>query len=238
MRTRGRSLQVLAVVLVATALAAREGCLSLRDMAQRSSCRPHWLVGGECREYAKMHEGMFPPLSSQFGRLMFDAVAVPPQGPVCDRVCESDPDVPAEIFGEAAKATPVNDWSYVYLGYFLENEAQGMAFVRAYHARAGNAGAFEQDLIVGTGAGNCGQNCVFRLREPDVLPPEASCLKALAASIPVIVEWPGHHRRGAHVVYLDGHTEYHAYPGAFPLTREFIEALRVIDAEIHLSPSS
>lgn len=216
-------------------LVLREGCLRSRDAARLASCNPRWIFN-ECQNYAKSHNGVFPPLSSEFGRLLFDAADVELLGPVHDRVCESDPNVPEAIFSEAATNTPVNDWSYVYLGYFLETESQGMAFVRAYHTYAGKDGAFDQDLSVGAGAGNCGGHRLFRLRESSVLPAEVACLKESAASIPVIIEWPENHRKGGQVVYLDGHTEYVHYPGKFPMIRDFIQALRTIDAQIHLSP--
>jgi prepilin-type processing-associated H-X9-DG protein len=167
---------------------------------------------------------------------MFDPSEVQLRNAVREYACESDPRLPREIWSYEARNTPINDWSYVYLGYFLENEAQGMAFARAYPYRAGTEGAFQDDLSVGEKKGNCGTFKLFRLCTEERLPPEAACLKGKAATIPLIIEWPENHRKGAHVVYLDGHTEYVHYPGKFPMTPDFIGALRVIDAEIHLSP--
>lgn len=205
----------------------------LRETARRASCRPYTLFE-VCRYYAEEHEGRYPPLSPRYGQLMLDQNAYP-WGEVWlnDCVCDSDPDLPHINFHKHTGTTPVNDWSYFYLGYFLENEVQGMAFIKAYQDTIQAEGNFESDLVV-DGLHTCHtQNVLYRLRDPDRLPPEADCLKWLASSIPVIMEWPGHHRGGAHVVYLDGHQEFVAYPGKFPMTQQFIEALQLIDAEIY-----
>lgn len=188
------------------------------------------------QDYAKTHAGMFPPLSPQFGRLIFDSEGMERRAPLYDYMCEFDPGLDRRLFRKADECTPINDWSYVYLGYFLENEAQGRAFLNAYTAQTGKASAFEGDLLVGAQAGNCGTDRLFRLREVDTLPAEAAALKEKAASIPVVIEWPGHHRKGGNVVYLDGHTECRDYPGAFPMTREFMDALHAINLELRLSP--
>lgn len=64
--------------------------------------------------------------------------------------------------------------------------------------------------------------------------PRPHALNNTHSSIPVIIEWPGNHYGGGHVVYLDGHREFVKYPGKFPMTREFIKSLLAIDAEILL----
>lgn len=110
-----------------------------------------------------------------------------------------------------------------------------MAFVDEYHRRVGKDAAFEQDLSVPAGSGNCDTERLFRIREVAALPLELAFLKDRAATIPVIIEWPENHRKGGKVVFLDGHTELRAYPGEFPMTPEFISALRAIDAELHPS---
>lgn len=48
-------------------------------------------------------------------------------------------------------------------------------------------------------------------------------------SIPLLIERPELHGDGGHVLYLDGHVEFVPYPGKFPMTKEYIAALRVLD---------
>ncbi len=228
-----RKRYVIAVFLICTLALGYWGLMMLREVARRASCRPYILLG-VCRNYAEEHEGMYPPLSPRYGQLIFDQNTYQWGGVwLDDCVCESDPDLPRVKFHKHTGTTPVNDWSYFYLGYFLENEIQGMALIEAYHDAIRAKGNFVGDLVV-DGLNTCHtQNILYRLREPDRLPPEAACLEGLASSIPVIMEWPGHHRDGAHVVYLDGHQEFVSYPGKFPMTQNFIEALQRINAEIY-----
>lgn len=82
-------------------------------------------------------------------------------------------------------------------------------------------------MDVEPGRGNCGGDTLGRLKKWTSLP---ECFRDRAAAIPVVVEWPGHHRRGGVVTFLNGHTEYMTYPGKFPMTKEFIEGLRSLDA--------
>jgi hypothetical protein len=223
------SLVVLGVVCVVLAGRLGNGFLSLSDAARLASCRPSLLLV-MCERCGEEHEGMYPALSDESGRLMFDASKVPLFCDIRDTVCDSDPGVPASIRPGGGKDTLIDDWSYIYLGYFIENEQQGEAFIKKYKATAGQKDRFVGDLEVEQGAGNCGTNKLYRLRSIKSLPPELECMKSRAALVPVIIEWPGNHRRGGKVVYLDGHEKFVPYPGKFPMTREFIDALRGLDA--------
>lgn len=202
------------------------------ELARRASCRPEILLH-ECRFYAEEHEGMYPPLSPKYGCLTFDNNAIKRGVYLWDYFCEFDDDHPYIRIDRISETTPVNDWSYMYLGYFLENEAQGMAFIEAYRAVTEAGGIFENDLVLKVPDACHNQDILYRLREFGKLPPEAECLKFRAATIPLFIEWPGNHRDGAHVVYLDGHKEFVDYPGKFPMTKEFIEALHDINAEVY-----
>ncbi|MCC6798411.1 MAG: hypothetical protein IT366_25075 [Candidatus Hydrogenedentes bacterium] len=48
--------------------------------------------------------------------------------------------------------------------------------------------------------------------------------------IPVLIERPELHGGGGHVLYLDGHIAFVPYPAKFPMTSNFIEGLRSLDA--------
>ncbi len=56
-------------------------------------------------------------------------------------------------------------------------------------------------------------------------------MDGFAAQIPVIWEWPSNHVNGGHVLYMDRHVEFVTYPGEFPMTERFIEALRKLEPE-------
>ena len=51
-----------------------------------------------------------------------------------------------------------------------------------------------------------------------------------AHEIPVLIEWPDHHQgfSGGHVLYMDGHAEWHDYPGEWPMTETTIHALDAV----------
>ena len=50
-----------------------------------------------------------------------------------------------------------------------------------------------------------------------------------AKSIPIMIERPGFHGDGGHVLFMDGHVEFCLYPGKFPMTVDFIEGLQSLD---------
>ena len=158
---------VIAVFLICIFSLGFWGLAMLGEAARRASCRPYLLLE-VCHRYAEEHGGMYPPLSPRYGQLSFDPNAYPWGGGVWldDCVCEADPDLPHVNFHKHTDTTPVNDWSYMYLGYFLENETQGMAFVQAYHDVIQKKGNFEGDLVV-EGLDTChNQNMLYRLRDP------------------------------------------------------------------------
>ena len=103
------------------------------------------------REYAEENRGMFPPLSSQPGVLMFPAEAIPheaiPQkediGPslTCTTIRFSNQPTTGPV-------SPFDDQSYFYLGYALLNDDAVEAFAQAYRKRISEGGTFDEDLVV------------------------------------------------------------------------------------------
>jgi hypothetical protein len=146
-----------------------------------------------------------------------------------DYYCEFDRDLRSyDSVAEQMKQNPIDDWSYAYLSHFVQNEQQGLAFVEQYERLAG--AGLDHDLTLAPGEGNCGTGKLYRLRTPEALPKEIECLRTQMHSVPVVLEWPGNHRPpGGKVVFLDGHTQYMAYPSEFPMTAAFVEALRSLD---------
>jgi len=225
----GSLLLVALVLMLAFLLWGGTGAfLQAREAARRASCRPE-LVLDTCRRFARDHEGMFPPLAPVPGMLMFDGDACPVRWPMDEYVCDADDDAPSRSV--LKKAAVPDDWSYVYLGYFLEDETQGLAFVDAYRKWAATGGSLPEGLAVPEGKGNLGGTALLRLRESDVLPEKLRPMAEKAAQLPVVVEWPGHHNpMGGHGVFLDGHREYIEFPGRFPMSASFIDGLRALDA--------
>ncbi|MBI1321266.1 MAG: hypothetical protein GC168_20260 [Candidatus Hydrogenedens sp.] len=123
-----------------------------------------------------------------------------------------------------------NDWSYVYLGYFIEDEAQLLAFADAYREAIASGRDFTGDLPVGKGKGTGGGDSLRRMQSLETLLASDAPPVKRPSEIPVVIEWPENHRHpGGHVVYLDGHTEFVDYPGKFPMTPAVIAALRDLD---------
>lgn len=147
-----------------------------------------------------------------------------------EHTCEYDSRYEDKAYWENMRAHPFNDWSYAYLGYFIEDEAQLLAFAEAYRATIAAGTRFEGELSVGKGRGTSGGDVLLRLRSLESLTAAKDPLALRATDIPVVIEWPEHHRHpGGHVVYLDGRREFVPYPGKFPMTPAAITALRDLD---------
>lgn len=209
------------------------GCqflLKAQEVARRASCFPNLILQGS-RSFAQDNGSLFPPLSPKTGRLVYDTDIC---GKYCvgvsDHACEMDEDAPAQ--GEiGSNPSAIDDWSYVYISHFLENEQQGQLYAAWYEEAITRDGSLLENIEVGEGNGNLGTSILHRLRTPAALRDGLLPLAQRADQIPVVIEWPGNHNPiGGHVVYLDGHREYINYPGKFPMSETFIAALKRMDA--------
>lgn len=204
--------------------------LHFRDLARLASCRP-WLILRAAENYAPGNNGLYPPLSPVAGRFVYDIEKVRPYAySISDHVCEFDAEGPREGSLRGVDLSLLDDWSYVYLGFVIEDETQGLAFLNAYTALAESTDNFDVDLTVTEGQGNGGGTILHRLRTPSEFTGDLAYIGNNAAAIPVVIEWPGNHgERGSKVVFLDGHEEVIPFPGKFPMTERFISALRDLD---------
>lgn len=219
--------------------------LELRDAAQLSACRPRFILW-ITEPYSKDHEGMFPPLSPTPGRLAIaEGSEVPYGGPNTANqfVCEQDSD--QDWAASMVPGAPFDDWSYVYLGYVIENQAQLEAFAVAYRSIIASGGDFTADIKVGAGRGNCGTDTLYRLRSADKLVEVLPCLAGRLETIPLVIEWPeNHHGRVAMVDFMvpkpaigaDGKPlkfsvkeKVMKYPGEWPMTEAAMAVLRELD---------
>lgn len=111
---------------------------------------------------------------------------------------------------------------YFYLGYAVDSEDQGLALIDALK----HAPPRGLDIAVAVGKGTAGSSTFYRLHNnvPEVLARENIVTGATGPSrFPVIIQKP----KGDHVwvIFLDFHIERLPYPGAFPASERFIDAL-------------
>lgn len=125
----------------------------------------------------------------------------------------------------------INDTSYWYLGYLVPNETIAEAYLKGYVAQAG----MSETAQFGNALKSEGievprlRTGIEQLLVSDLDDPAE--FAAVASQIPVMIERPGIQGSGGHVLFLDGHVEFLAYPGPFPMNEGFIEGLRQLEAE-------
>lgn len=149
-------------------------------------------------------------------------------------VCPAEGNDPPKNLSDTDKTQWYFDNSdYWYIAHALINEDQGQAYIKAVQTvlQEGNG-----NLNVDFDAPNTLLKKIFRIREgieryfiTDINNPSTS--SNIAATIPVLIERPGHHgSTGGNVLFMDGHVEYINYPGKFPMTKAFIEGLESLEA--------
>lgn len=117
-----------------------------------SVCRNNLMqIEAVLREYADRNRGVFPPLSSEPGVLMFSTDAIPRKGEIGPFL--TCPTIHFARERTTSPASPFDDQSYYYLGYALLNDDAVEAFAQAYRKRIaeGNGpegGLFDGDLVV------------------------------------------------------------------------------------------
>ncbi|MBN2307656.1 MAG: DUF4190 domain-containing protein [Candidatus Hydrogenedentes bacterium] len=198
-------------------------------------------LGIAFKMYANENHDAYPALSPEPGRLMFDASeSLYPEyvQNLLKFVCPQDEDF-RRFFAEKDSLDPgvlCDDHSYLYLGYAVASDEEVAAFAEAYRARIAAGGDFSGDLPVPKGSGTGGTARIARLRDDlwkqflgaGATPADAA---KWAAEMPLLIERPEHHRpegggHGGYVLYLDGHVEFHPYPGEWPMTETTIALLK------------
>ena len=193
----------------------------------RGSCQNNLKqLGLVIKMYASESKGsQYPPLSSESGKLMFEAKNVVPE-------YMSDMDI-INCPAIDNKKSEINDESYVYLGYVLRNETDVERFAQYYREHTAKGGPFDElipttetdpELPLLKGIPFLKEG-VERLYIKDINIPSASAM--MQSSIPIIIEWPDHHRnpQGGSILYMDGHVEYCEYPGKWPMTEKTMKIL-------------
>lgn len=195
--------------------------------ARRASCRNDVFVLREyLRAYAADHDGLIPPLSQTAGNLMMDPAGFYPEylKNSCWLQCEWS-DIrrrPNHHKNEDLGLAAFNDDSFCYLPWALTSEAEGLAFVEAY--KRGNLPPANEDLVVEVD----GHTRVLpRIRlSSSVL--DRTLDESDPPGIPIAVEWPGKFHTGGSVLLSNGWIVTMQLGDEFPMTHNFIAALREI----------
>ena len=209
-----------------------------RHAGQSRSCRNNLKhLGSVFRSFANEHKGMFPPLSTAPGCLMWERNDVYPEYLEDPRelVCPSDL---TERLRKFCPGALVDDQSYLYLGYALTNDTEVECFCQAYRLYMAKGKAFADDIKVPAGKGTKGGDTIYRLREgiervliTDINDPGSSQFSQ--SSLPVLIERPRrppfHDTAYANILFMDGHVEWRRYPGEWPMTVKTITALESLD---------
>jgi len=174
---------------------------------------------------------LYPSLDPRAGHLMMLGSIVFPEYVTDVSVYISPAHPQAANFKERATQDPlsvIDDHSYWYLGYAVTSEEAGLAFVEAYTNAVKNGDVPNDDLTDTSGG------MIPRLREgveryyiTDINNPAAGA--QIQSEIPVMIERSGLQEGGSNVLYMDGYVEFIKYPGKFPMTDKFIQALESLD---------
>jgi len=194
-------------------------------------------VGLLLKMFRDEHKGLMPGLDSRPGQLMFNAKELFPEYMTNDMVMVC-PVVQAQsgiTEADALNATPklINCESYFYLNYVVTNDEDGLAFVKAYRESPGDPN--RERSRNGAGAArelNETKRAFFAVKDGvERFIKNADGSAVTQHQIPIMIERPGHHQpNGGHVLYMDGYVEFIKYPGKFPMTEKFIQALLDLDA--------
>ncbi len=120
---------VVAIVLVSItatiAAIALPNLLRVRELARLAACvQNEKQMGLELFIYANKHEGLYPSLSNQAGRLMFSSNLYPEfLSDTSVLVCPSDKNAPTVKSDEEF----VDDHAYYYLSHAITSEVEGLA---------------------------------------------------------------------------------------------------------------
>lgn len=238
-RSLGRFIGLVIAVVMAAAL--YRSCDSMRTYARRvSGANDLTELFQFVVHHARMHEGLFPPLDSEPGRLMIERNVMFEEFGVTGRTVTMEYDDNAPYTWRDYEEEPallkdrnlIDDHSWWYLGYAVKNEQEGRAFLRGYLRHVANGLSFQSNLDTGRLDKDGNPLLLKRLAHPYLAKWTKGDSPGADIDItPVFIERPGFWKNqpGGWVLFLDGHTEFIEYPGRFPMTEEFVRTLILLD---------
>ena len=197
-------------------------------------------------KYRAEHNGEYPSHGDAPKGLMFS-----PKGIYPDYVSDpnilvnpNDENAVAKVKGLAVNEQNLNAYwynnSYVYMGYAMTTEKTGLAFVNAYRDAVKAGTPLSGPISVPEGEGSGGGDKIYPLREgvnrlfvQDINNPAAT--EVSESDIPVMFSMPINGI--GNVLYMDGHVEEVRYPGKFPMTEKFIDAVKSLNSMLQPNPS-
>jgi len=195
----------------------------MRQHARIASCMNDIrMVHNAFDVYAEQHSGLLPPISATRGNLMMDPEGFYPGclpsscwlqcewGDVRRQGNDKNRDLGREGF---------NDDSFVYIPWEIRNDAEAMAFVEAYKTLDMNDR--DKDLRVNI---NGFERVLPRTRH---VPWDTESDTGIVP-VPVFIEWPDHYHKNSVVVLSNGTAVRREFCEPFPITDDFIAALREI----------
>ena len=214
-------------------IAEREARSQSPNSTRGSSANNLKQLGLILKMFANESRGqLYPRLDSRPGQLMMAGEQVFPEYVTDVTVYISPAHPDAQKLKEQADQNPlsvIGDHSYWYLGYVVTDEGAGLALVEAYRAAVEKGAVPNEDLEV------AGAATIMRLREgverfliTDIN--DASSAARIQSSLHIMIERPELQSGGSNVLFMDGHVEFIKYPGKFPMTEKFIQALQSLDA--------
>jgi hypothetical protein len=229
------------VLLVLFHFAMKHG-QALRDKRERGA--DAYVVSMLLVESLRNNGGVYPPWDPRPGHLFFDRAAMNPTFRLAHPLNRT-PGAPetALVVGQINNQLGFildsfpEETQYIYLSHAVTNEHEGLALLDAYRTAVQTQGSFQDSLPAGPGGGTCGADQFYRLRndlqqklaEDSVTIPDGM---NLSQRVPVLFERPhGEKDKGAWVVPMNRRPVWVRYPGPFPMTERFIEAIEALEAE-------
>ncbi|MBI5115269.1 hypothetical protein HZA56_02245 [Candidatus Poribacteria bacterium] len=245
MRKRGLTFADIGVLLLVVGVLAVFVFVPLHPRYRKASlkrvaCANNlYQMGMVLKLYATENNGRFPFIDATKNNFSFEASAIFPEY-LTDHMIVACPASPnwdaktnsrlrANVFHPDSAVGAVHpdcfvDMGYCYLGWVVTSDEEADVFLAAYDRLSPEK--YDNDVVVAEGRGNGGGNVIHRIQSDS-----ARVLNDVSKSnhdIPVIWDNPrqiNHEQIGGNVLYLDGHVEFIAYPGKFPMTETMARLL-------------
>ena len=199
------SLLCVPIVLGVAFLSVLPGIIQLQETGEKNACADNLTaLHGALAAYSEQHGGSYPQLGADA------AVPLLFHEDILENLDIHWLRCPSLAYEGETEDIIRQDPDYIYLGAAIRSQEAMDAFMNSYVEEGGDLKSRQSGSVLNASAGPIP---LLRSDMPD------------AEKIPVLVEWNLYHEPdGAHVLYLDGHTEYLELNSRFPVTDAFYEA--------------